>query len=123
VCALAAPQPQGPTFGEAVEGYCVALLRRVETVALLLVEALLPGARCRSWPSRPYLVVAEAELGAVDVETARKQGGGTSRRARERGGTLCELPFLASDHLRRRRETRLGRTIGRADCGRPCASA
>ena len=62
---------------------CVALLERVETVALLLVEALLPGARCRSWPSRPYLVLAEADLGAVDVETVREQ------RERAGGGTSC----------------------------------
>jgi hypothetical protein len=59
-------------------------------VALLLVEALLPGARCRSWPSRPYLVLAEAELGAVDVETVREQGGGkVSASTRAGGGTSC----------------------------------
>ena len=99
-------------------------LERVETVALLLVEALLPGTRCCSWPSRRYLVLAEAELGAMDVETVRTQRGGASRRVRERAvGLRVGLPFLASDHLRRRRETRLGRTIGRADCGRPRASS
>ena len=97
----------------------VAPLRRVETVALLLVAALLPGTRCCVWPSRRYLVLAEAEPGAVDVETVR---GGRYRRARERAvGLLVEQPFLALAQLRRMRETRPRRVIGEADCGRPRA--
>ena len=80
-----------------------------------------PGARCRSWPSRPYLLVAEAELGAVDVDTVRKQGEERLGEHVSAVGLCVELPFLASDHLRWRRETRLERTIVRADCGRPRA--